>query len=186
MATPRAYHTATALPDGRVLLTGGFSGSVLGGRVTAGAELFDPATGLFTPAPPMSAPRYRHAAALLPDGRVLVTGGWSGRATLVFTELYDPATGLWTAAEPMRTRRSGHTMTLLPDSTLLVVGGRFAAEAERFDPATRRFLSAGPLTELRQGHTATLLPDGEVLVAGGYVAGALNSAERFALEMLAP
>jgi hypothetical protein len=186
MSQSRTGHTATRLADGRVLLAGGFSGSVFGGGLTDTAEIFDPATGSFTPTAPKTTPRYRHAAALLPDGRVLVTGGWNGRATLATAELYDPVRGVWTPVAPMAGRRVGHTITRLPDSTLLVAGGRFAAVAERFDPVTGRFLPTGLLAEPRQSHTATLLPAGRVLIVGGYGTSPLASAEQLAPESLAP
>ena len=128
----------------------------------------------------MTVPRYRHAAALLPDGRVLVTGGWSGRAILSSAEIYDPIQESWAPAAPMQERRMAHTMTPLPDHTLLVTGGHLVPMTERFDPVTGRFSPSGPLAAPRQGHTATLLPDGQVLLVGGYGEGALASAERFA------
>ena len=127
----------------------------------------------------MAEPRYRHAAARLPDGRVLVTGGWSGQAMLATAELYDPVKGSWTAAAAMAEPRMGHTMTRLPDGSALVVGGHLAATAEQFDPHTGRFHSLGPIAQPREGHTATLLPDGSVLIVGGYDEGALASAELF-------
>jgi hypothetical protein len=172
-----AGHTATRLADGRVLLTGGFSGSAFGGTVVATAELFDPASGSFALTASMTEPRYRHAAALLPDGRVLVAGGWSGRQVLSTAEVYDPGRGSWTPIAPMQERRMGHTLTPRPDGSVLAVGGCAEGTTERFDPVTDRFLAAGPLAEPRQGHTTTLLRGSRVLIVGGYGASALASAE---------
>ncbi len=77
MTTTRVWHTATRLPDGKVLLAGGQ------GEISA--ELFDPVTSTFTVTGSMGKERYGHAATLLPDGRVLITGG-SGNNT---SELYE-------------------------------------------------------------------------------------------------
>ena len=69
--TARSYHTATLLPDGRVLVAGG------GGNndFLASAELYDPATGTWTLTGSLNVSRIYHTATLLADGRVLVAGG---------------------------------------------------------------------------------------------------------------
>jgi hypothetical protein len=78
MGTGRAAHTATLLQNGRVLIAGGFNNT----DVLATAELFDPATGTFTPTGAMPTPRFSHTATLLPNGKVLVTGGSSNLGDL--------------------------------------------------------------------------------------------------------
>lgn len=71
MESPRELHTATRRMDGKVLVTGGLSGT---GDLST-AELFDPATGVFTHAGNMEIERFLHTATLLTDGAILVTGG---------------------------------------------------------------------------------------------------------------
>jgi len=73
MTTPRVYHTATLLSNGKVLIVGG--GSAFADVGTATAEVYDPQTGVSTPTATMSAPRVGHTATLLPDGRVVIIGG---------------------------------------------------------------------------------------------------------------
>ena len=73
MATPRAYATATLLPDGRVLVVGGLKGGPYSNSDTA--ELYDFATNSWRPAGTLTSPRAHHTATLLPDGDVLVVGG---------------------------------------------------------------------------------------------------------------
>jgi hypothetical protein len=77
MESPREFHTATKLTDGKVLVTGGLSGT--GYLYLSTAELFDPANGIFTPAGNMEIERFLHTATLLTNGAVLVTGGTSTR-----------------------------------------------------------------------------------------------------------
>src|SRR6202162_1098502 len=87
MGTERATHTATLLQDGKVLITGGFNNT----EVLATAELFDPATGTFTPTGAMTTVRFSHTATLLADGKVLITGGSDNLAALAFHDS-QPAT----------------------------------------------------------------------------------------------
>jgi WD40 repeat protein len=126
----------------------------------------------------MSVARFRHAATLLLDGKVLITGGDDGSGLgLASAELYDPSTGLFTATTGSMTgARASHMATLLNNAALpnygkvLISGGdpSGAASAELYDPATGTFAATGSMTVARAGFTATLLNTGKVLVTGGY------------------
>ena len=96
MATARKFHTATLLSDGTVLLAGG-TASANNDFSTRSAELYDPATGTFTPAPDMVQPRMYHTATLLKNGNVLLAGGLYDSSA----EIYDPVTRVFTATGPM-------------------------------------------------------------------------------------
>ncbi len=119
MTAQRAFHTATLLNDGRVLLAGGESGN----GFSSSAELYDPASGTFGATGSMSSARQNQVAALLRDGRVLIAGGDVGTGNrLVSAELYDPATGRFSPTGAMTAERVGLTATLLLDGRVLVVG----------------------------------------------------------------
>ncbi|MDY7230343.1 kelch repeat-containing protein [Hyalangium sp. s54d21] len=162
MATERSDHTATLLPNGKVLVVGGSSSAPLA------AELYDPATGTWSPAGSTTNRRNHHTATLLPNGKVLVAGGSFSPLT---AELYDPATNTWSLTGAMPSTRESHTATLLPDGKVLVVGGwdggNLLATAVLYDPTTGTWNSTGSMASTRDAHTATLLPDGKVLIAGG-------------------
>ena len=180
MTSARESHTATLLNDGKVLVVGGDAREVL--RYCgppfhctrhvplASAELFDPASGIFAGTGNMVAPRTLHAATLLGDGKVLVTGGDSGNdfsTPLATAEIFDISTGMFTPTGNMVNARAGHTATLLANGKVLVAGGSSGDAAELFDPATGEFTASGSMETPRTNDTATLLKNGDVLVTGG-------------------
>ena len=173
LATARAYHTATLLPNGNVLVAGGDNSNAL-----SSAESYDQATVAWTPTGSMGTARGESpTTTLLLNGKVLVTGGmgYVGYSWyhISSAELYNPATGTWMTTGPMNIARSDHTATLLPNGRVLVVGGQTTdyspiANSELNNPTTGTWAATGMLATGRAGHTATLLPNGKVLVAGGY------------------
>jgi N-acetylneuraminic acid mutarotase len=184
LGTARDSHTATLLANGKVLVAGGyiFTANYHGTRLLDSAELYDPATGKWTPTGNLTFARYSHTATLLSNGQVLVAGN-NGDASNS-AELFDPATGSWNVTGALVSGRANHTATLLPSGSVLVVGGTgsgaslYLRSAEIYNPATGSWASATELLRGRALHTATLLSDGRVLVAGGYRNGvALSSTE---------
>lgn len=142
--------------------------------------------GVLVSAPAMRANRASHTATALPDGRVLVAGGFVEKGSAKGAEAYDPETGRFSPLPPMLTTRHSHTATLLPDGKVLIVGGygegtTTLAMAELFDPTTNTFAPTGSLVSPRGGHVAVLLRDGKVLIAGGLGPGwtFLSSAELY-------
>jgi Bacterial Ig-like domain (group 2)/Galactose oxidase, central domain/Kelch motif len=181
MTTAREGHTATMLPNGKVLVAGGSDNA---GNNFASAEVYDPVAGTWTPTGSLTTARIGHTATLLPNGKVLVAGGGGFAAAmplLASAEIYDPVAGTWALTGSLATARGGHTATLLPNGTVLVAGGDFeaATSAEIYDPVAGTWTPTGSLTTAAPGgHTATLLPNGTVLVAGGGAATpSLASAE---------
>ena len=144
MTSARSRHGSILLPDGRVLIVGGT------------AELYDPSTGAFTAIGNNS--QHGNTAALLTNGKVLITGGANA-------ELYDPSAGAFTLAAPYGTGSHNDgtsTSTLLPD-------GRVLFRGELYDPVAGTFSPAGGADDggTVYGRTATLLTNGKVLFVGG-------------------
>src|SRR5687768_1119070 len=179
----RSSHTETLLPNGKVLIAGGTSGSAN----LDTAELYDPATGAFTSAGVMTSTRVGHTATLLPNGTVLLAGGVSS-GTLNTAELYNPANNSFIPTGSMTGARANHTATLLPNGQVLLAGGDFIPPSLIMTPlnttelyASGAFTSSGDLQAPRRSHTATLLPNGKVFIAGGSADGnvSVNSAELY-------
>jgi hypothetical protein len=180
LSRPRSAHTATLLPNGKVLVVGGEDlygeeyGPTLG--LAGTAELYDPATGMWSPTGNLNTPRFAFTATLLTTGKVLVAGGVDNSdASLNSSELYDPEIGTWSFTGDLITARFDHTATLLEDGTVLAVAGwtddffqTVTSDVELYDPITGSWSSAAGLHLARVLHTATRLQDGRVLVVGGY------------------
>lgn len=169
MTQSRRTPFAVVLGNGTVLVGGGFNGVPL-----ASAEIYNPATGVFTPiSTAMNGARYASTATLLQNGKVLITGGSNNDGTYVATaELYAPSTQTFTATGSMGAVRGYHTATLLPNGKVLIAGGITTAgavsnTAELYDPDAGTFSATGGLTTAVEGHTATLLGNGSVSIIGG-------------------
>lgn len=176
----RIAYASARLDNGEVLIAGGATQSGL----LATAEVFDPATGHFTPtANNLDAARVSLNAVTLPDGKVLIAGGSTGTTA----ELFDPVTMSFALTGSMTAARSVATATLLKDGTVLIAGGLDSGgdsldTAEIYNPKTATFTAtSGVMTTPRALHTATLLKNGEVLLAGGSTSdefsGVLDTAE---------
>ena len=190
MSDVREDHTATLLADGQVLVLGGrpawdeACSTCENGALYRAVELYNPLQETWQIESKLAV--VDHAATLLEDGQVLITGGgedapdWNGRA-LLFTR----TSGSWEVVEEavvqtragtvgldsLSTARSLHSATLLPGGSVLVAGGvgsgDYLKSVELFDPAARSWSDTGSLEAVRSSHSATLLQNGLVLVAGG-------------------
>ncbi len=191
LSTPRYDHSLTLLRDGRVLAAGGRTQNVTPAANFNTAEIYDPVTEQWTRTGSMNDHRWQHTATLLPDGRVLVAGGFGGtpvgsganaQPVLDTAEIYDPATGQWTRTGNLNVRRALHVAELLPDGRVLVAGGRTCDQpppavcnftfvtntAEIYDPATGRWTLTGSMSAPRHTTGSVVLPDGRVLVPAGF------------------
>ena len=194
LTTARYYHTATLLNNGKVLIAGGTDGTLAGsGQLTglSSVELYDPATGLFTPASNLLVSRQGHTAVLLPDGRVFIAGGAGG--TLGFpsdaaqAELYNPDSGTFAAANCCGVGRLGGTASVMSDGQVLLFGGYSEygdSGIKVYNPNTDSTLDHSTLGP-RKAHTATPARNGSILIAGGIGTNAayLDSTEIYSVPM---
>ncbi|HEU4389669.1 MAG TPA: kelch repeat-containing protein, partial [Blastocatellia bacterium] len=164
LSVPRRGHTATPLPDGKVLIVGGENES---GPVRE-VELLDPVSRTSLVTGFLEVARSQHTATALPDHTVLITGGSNKSGALSSTEIFDSKTGSIFPGPGLNRTRSGHSATLLADGNVLVAGGRRDGTAEILDTRGARFsLLATRMTTPRRMHGAALLRDGSVLLVGG-------------------
>lgn len=187
MLMQRERHTATLLADGRVLIVGGRThGPPPPAAIQATTEIYDPQLGLFVMGPTMGGGRYMHSATRLPDGKVLIAGGF-GNAVGVHpgqtapdrflrtAEIFDPGTNtLAFVPDGMVEPRAGHTALL--DDTLNQVhidggsAGQFSGEY--YDVQTNRFVVRSLYNgeAIRRSHVAirnpSQTPEDRFLVGG--------------------
>jgi N-acetylneuraminic acid mutarotase len=184
LAEPRWGHTASVLPDGRVLIVGGVHPVHRNVRdeleTLASVEIFDPASGAWLAGPTLHTARAQHAAIVLADGRVLVLGGV---ALKVFPradrvpggEIFDPVTSAWKAIRPPPAEIALPALALLHDKRVIAVGMSDDPAgpeiAEVYDPSGDSWQRVAAPPWRRLGATATVLVDGTVLAEGGSTAG---------------
>jgi N-acetylneuraminic acid mutarotase len=184
MHEARFAHSASLLPGGKVLVAGGNAvRSAQSNRALRTCEIFDPATGQWTPAAPLNDARLGHPAVVLGDHRVLVVGGvvpiGRGRYTaLSYCEIYDPNAGTWTPTGSLGTPRKSHQATLLADGTVLATGGDIVGlqdwtinpyslwSSEVFNVGTGVWAAGADMPYGRSHHRALRIGT-KALVAGG-------------------
>jgi PKD domain-containing protein/galactose oxidase-like protein/Kelch motif protein len=199
MTSPRLGHVAVLLGNGKVLVAGGASvAACTDPAVAMSAEVYDPATGSWSPTGNMQVARISPAIGLLGDGKVLVAGG-GDRCGVAMTsaEVYDPASGTWALTGSLATARQGAGAVRLGDGRVLVAGGMVSfaslATAELYDPANGTWSSTGSMNsprlwtsvDMSASHALALLSDGRVLTVGGndqrspFMFEVLNTAELY-------
>jgi hypothetical protein len=187
MKDSRADHTATILPDGKVLFAGGYSSSTyVEDVILDSSEVYDPSDRSFHETGKMTSARSEASATQLPDGRVLITGGFDQgryvglggipRVPISTTEIFDTKSNLFTASSPMLTARYAHSSVLLDNGKVLIAGGscqpeRFfgilwggACSPELYDPKKGTFSNADPSGAGHNEERALALVDGKVLL----------------------
>lgn len=193
LATPRAFHTATLLSDGRVLVAGGSSDNA---NTLQSTEIYDPAIGEFLPAQQMIFSRRFHAAARLGEGEgeVVLLAGGPVASSASTGEFYEVASGQFTQTEDLNIeRRNGHTLTALQGGISALLAGGMTPDGEGLAPtaaveifALGAWFRQSDLAQARSGHSATLLADGRVLVAGGTGQEAAPDAALMTIEVFDP
>ncbi|MHB1317020.1 MAG: kelch repeat-containing protein [Anaerolineae bacterium] len=177
MNVVRSWFTATLLESGKVLVAGGAGGANFAISY-ASAEIYDPATDVWTLTENMSTGRNRHTATRLTDGRVLVTGGCSVgpgcTVSLRTAEVYNPEAGEWTPVSDLAQDRYGHTAALLPSGRVLAIGGAANGEAatavsgcEVYDPVLGQWAVADSLAFARYGQASVEVAGSRAMVVGG-------------------
>lgn len=178
MQNARAFHTATLLNDGRVLVVGGKTQS----DVTPSAEIFDPTTGDWTAVGRLSTPRMNHAAALLPNGDVLIIGGQSDQNSqnaLSSTEVFAVSSAQFTQGPNLSEARSCPTVIAFTDQNkeqLLIAGGSRLVgrtpltldSTDILDLSNLRVSTGPQMNARRMCSRAVNLGNGQIMIEGGW------------------
>jgi hypothetical protein len=145
------------------------------------ARIWNPASGALTNVSHPQAQRDMFCAgqSMLPDGRILVTGGHV-RATLhgeglgvKENDIFDPATNTWTPAPPLTEARWYPTNVQLENGTALIFAGQKDASTpsntvEKYDPASNTIttLPESATKKLPLYPRMTLMPSGKIFMSG--------------------
>jgi hypothetical protein len=185
LETGRSYHTSSLLPDGRVLVVGGFNPDA--GFQLASAELFDPQTNTWSDAASLTIGRDYHAASVLYNGKVMVTGGrnFNGSNNFAYNgltevEIYDPASDSWVFDQSLPSGLSYHKQATTGTGSVLVIAGidssnfstpggftTTAGVSYLYDSETGEWSDVGMNQDSRYEMTADVLSSGEAIVTGG-------------------
>jgi len=170
MLVATAFSGVATLPDGGVLVAGGFLGATTP-AVVASSQIYNPSNQSWSVTGSMHFPRAGFQAVLLKDGEVLAAGGEVAFGNITSTaEIYNPSTGTWTMTGSMTYPRLNYQSVLLNDGRVFVVGGSLAngtSVAEIYNPATGDWTLTPPQPFPREDLLAVKLSNGNVLVAGG-------------------
>jgi hypothetical protein len=205
MNVARAMHAATLLADGRVLVGGGtsvFTDPVAAlANAQSSCEIWSPSTGQWTAAADLGTRRLAPALDALPNGKVLMSGGFEIVVVLGLPlpigavsgcRLYTVATNTWAGGPSMGSARALHSLNnlLLKDGRLLVTGGVSSGpdltaatpitQCELYDAAANAWVPLPSMAQARCGHSVTQLADGRVFACGG-MQGTLNAPASIAL-----
>jgi hypothetical protein len=165
--------TATTLASGKMLITGGGTGTV---STSNAAELLSPTAGSSHLIAPMILARSGHTATTLANGSVLVAGGVTPDASgntnpTTSTEILDPSALTFSAGPPLGIARNGHFALILPTGDVLLAGGCTSTSATSTEiyKASSNTVQSGPaLKGPHCGGKATTLASGLILFTGGY------------------
>jgi N-acetylneuraminic acid mutarotase len=179
LITGRTAHTATLLPNGKVLVAGGVDSN---GVLVTTAEIYDPNANTWAAAGTLITPRYQHTATLLNTGKVLLAGGNSNPISsltatpLNAAELYDPAANSWTATPNMPLSVAAPSSILLSNGTVVLAGGVGVVPGIgtigpipgvlSYTPSTNSWSQLAAMNYQRSQNAATLLSNGQILVTG--------------------
>ena len=170
---------ATTLKDGRVLFAGGWS---IGSHPVNVAVIYSPGTAFWWNLPPQEPMVYEQctaAAALMPNGKVLIVGGtettFTGTGPTRAAQFFDPSVNTFSSTGSMAAARIQLRATVLSPTKVLITGGRTTlsfpplATTEIYNGATGTFGPGPAMAARRARHTATTLPNGKILIVGGAV-----------------
>jgi len=157
------------MPNGKVLIMG--DGFHINPDVSV-AELYDPADNSMAERS-FNTFRQFPAAALLPNGNVLIAGGSGLSGVVNTTQIYDPSQDAFADGPSMSNGHWVASAAPTANGEILVIGGNGASinglnSVEVYDSVTNSFTAGTPMSDPRQLPTATLLPNGRVLIAGGW------------------
>ncbi len=150
-------HSVVELQDGRIMVCGG-SLTLVDTIYNPSRKsfIYEPKTGVWSQAASLNIGIHSSALTLMPDGKVLSSGGAAIPAVTSYCEVYNPDEDTWTEIDSMNNARTYHTSVLLPGGEVMVIGGRYfdsvtflqsVSECEIYNTTLHKWENAGSLIE---------------------------------------
>lgn len=172
----RHHHAARYLNGDKILVIGGYVGSfdILDGNPTNTTEIVDLQTGQVAPGPSMATYRTEFPALDLPDGDILVFGGYTNSGSSKVVERYDVATNSWSVVGQMAEGRRQHCADFLNEDEVLIIGGFGSSSAEIYTISTGRSRKIADLPSMANS-AVSINPEGRGPSFWGFRAYGPNS-----------
>jgi hypothetical protein len=179
MAIPRAFHTATLIKNGNVIIIGSDSSRLI--------EIYNPSNGKFVSGGELIMKRKSMSTVLLNEETIVIIDGvtkpfrYSAKNKEndeKIIEIYNPRTKKTKTEGYLDKLRGQHTATRLNDGSIFIAGGlqervwflpvNCLDNAELYSPLQNKMIGSIKMSSSRAGHKAVLLKNGTVLIIGGY------------------
>jgi hypothetical protein len=173
----RHWHAVRYLAGDRAIVMGGYvdSRGILDGTPTNQTEIVDLSSGTVVDGPPMRYARAEFPTLVLPDGDILVFGGFSNDAGGTIIERLDIRSMTWSVEATMQSARRQHAADFLSPDEILIFAGFGNSSAEILNLKTWRTQRVRALPT-QANSAVSVNPDGRGPSYFGFREGGPNSA----------
>jgi len=177
----RFGHSSVAMPDGTIVLMGGYGGDSYKNDVWRSTD--NGVTWTVVNASAGWTVRYSHTSVVMPDGSIVLMGGKIGNSPYFINDVWRSTDkgATWTQmnASAGWAGRFSHSSVAMPDGSIVLMGGNrnsFLNDVWRStdNGATWTQVNASAGWAARWGHSSVVMPDGSIVLTGGQKSSSPN------------